>query len=233
MENYCIDNSYCNPPYTTCNIESNLCVHKDLFPLTLREIIGVFVLIIFAGIATISGRSGGPMIIPVLKGFFMLDMRNTLALSNGLIIINSLGKYIMTFNKKDTDPRYTHMPMINYGLSIICAPMMLLGNWLGFFANQILPKPILLILVILVLSISFKIAYAKYLEEYEKEKSQENKSLEENLIDQENRKKLKELPQIDITHINTLNLESYQSPMHKIDHNALQIIARASMMKKS
>ena len=31
-EGYCIDDSYCNPPYTTCNLETNYCKHKDLFP---------------------------------------------------------------------------------------------------------------------------------------------------------------------------------------------------------
>ena len=128
------------------------------------------------------------MIIPVLKGFFMFDLRDTLALSNGLIIINTIGKFVMTVHQKDTDARYTHMPMINYGLSIICAPMMLLGNWLGYFFNQILPKPILLILVITVLAISFFIAYDKYLEVRKKEKEEDQKELEKKLLHEENQK---------------------------------------------
>ena len=240
-ENYCSDDSYCDPPYRICNLEKNRCRHKDLFPLTMREVVGVFVLIIFCGIAVISGRAGGPMIIPVLKGFFMFDLRDTLALSNGLIVINTIGKFVTTVYQKDTDARYTHMPMINYGLSIICAPMLLIGNWLGYFLNQILPKPILLMLVLAVLGIGTFIAYDGYLKVRQKEIDEEKKNLEEKLkpileeklLDEEPKKEPRKFSDICIPPTISLNLESHESPMHKLDNNSLQIIEQAGYNKKS
>ncbi len=49
-----------------CNSEKK-CIHKDIFPLTWREIVGCIVIAIMVGLANAGGIGGGPVMVLIIK----------------------------------------------------------------------------------------------------------------------------------------------------------------------
>lgn len=46
-----------------------MCIHKDIFPMTNRQLVGLLLMGILIGVAQAGGIGGAPIIIPILEVF--------------------------------------------------------------------------------------------------------------------------------------------------------------------
>lgn len=123
----CSVDNQCDPPYKIC-IDGN-CKHKELWKPTILESIGIIIILVISVLASAVGIGGGPLYISILVFFFRFDSLEAQALSNGLIFLNSMITYcIIVFRKH---PTIEHRSVIDYSLSIIMTPTMMVGSVLG------------------------------------------------------------------------------------------------------
>ena len=118
-----------------------LCVHKDIFPLTLREGIGAIFIMIFSGFANAGGIGGGGFLSPLLLLLFGYNTTKTVMLVYVLIFGGSLGNLLNVAFERDV---FTGKPLVLYDLALIVTPAMLIGSNVGVVLNKAFP-PVLTI----------------------------------------------------------------------------------------
>jgi uncharacterized membrane protein YfcA len=125
-----------------------MCKHKDVFPLLGREIIGTFVLMILMALSVMSGIGGGGIIVPLLMAFYDLETKTAIAVSGFTILTGSIARYLITLNERHPDKDATS---VEYGLSNVMLPTILIGSLTGVFFNMMLPVVVLQGLLVLLL----------------------------------------------------------------------------------
>ena len=104
------------------------------------ETIGTVVLTILMTLAVMSGIGGGGIIVSLLMVFFSLDTKRAIAVSGVTILVGSLTRFITTMKKRHPDKDAT---VIDYGISNVMLPTVLIGSLIGVFMNLILPELVL------------------------------------------------------------------------------------------
>jgi uncharacterized membrane protein YfcA len=98
------------------------------------------------------GLGGGEIIIPILLYFYKFDTKEAFYISSFIIFIGSLTRTLLNVKNKNPNGLYVS---IDYRISIIMIPNVILGTIVGFYLNVILPSLILeLIFIIMVLFLS-------------------------------------------------------------------------------
>jgi len=115
-------------------------MHKNVFPLLLKEKIGTAVLTILMALAVMSGIGGGGIIVPLLMAFYDLHTKQAIAVSGFTILTGSIVRYFITLNERHPDKDAT---CVEYGLSNVMLPTILIGSLTGVFFNMMLPSIIL------------------------------------------------------------------------------------------
>jgi uncharacterized membrane protein YfcA len=119
-----------------------------VFPLTWMTSIGLVVLILALIFANASGTGGGSLYVNCLFLFFDFKMPVASALSNSLIGLSSLVRFL-TLLKQKHPIRGT--PLVDYSTAMLFLPSSLLGTKLGIFIYNIFPEPPLLLVLSLLL----------------------------------------------------------------------------------
>ena len=138
----CESNADCDydyDDYLICDEESKTCEHKALFPMEPQEAVGTFVLTLLMALAVMSGIGGGGIIVPLLMIFYHLDTRNAVATSGFTIMTGSITRYFITLNDRHPDKDAT---TIDYGITNVMLPTVMLGSIGGVFFNLIFPAVI-------------------------------------------------------------------------------------------
>lgn len=146
----CKSDNECDPPYFICGKEKN-CEHKEILPITLRDVVGILILLGVLSMATIAGIGGGATIVPLAIILFYFDVKEAVALSNFLIFCNGLVKLFFGLNKK-----HPHLPfktIIDYN-TVIIFNFSIVGSAFGVILAKMLPGIIQLILLCFVVLIS-------------------------------------------------------------------------------
>lgn len=104
------------------------------------EIIGTGILAVLMALAVMSGLGGGGIIVPLLMAFYGLETKNAVAVSGFTILLGSLMRYGFTFTHKHPNKDAT---CIEYGLTNIMLPIVLMGTVSGVFLNILLPNIVL------------------------------------------------------------------------------------------
>ena len=125
------------------------CRHKYVFPLTQTEGWGTVVLTILMALAVMSGIGGGGIIVPLLIVFYKLETKEAISISGCTILSGSICRYIITINHRHPHKDAT---CIEYGLSNVMLPMVLIGSLTGVIFNMLLPSIILQICLTLLLA---------------------------------------------------------------------------------
>ncbi len=60
---------YVCPELQNCDINTMMCVHKDIFPMTNKQLAGLLIMGVLIGVAQAGGIGGAPIIIPILEVF--------------------------------------------------------------------------------------------------------------------------------------------------------------------
>lgn len=124
-------------------------MHKGVFPLKGIEIGGTIVLTVLMALAVMSGIGGGGIIVPLLMIFYGMDTKTAVAVSGFTILTGSITRYITTIKNRHPEKDATS---IEYGLTNIMLPTVLLGSIVGVFLNTILPALVLQILLCVLLT---------------------------------------------------------------------------------
>ena len=141
-----------------CSLKEGVCVHKNIFPIQGIEIVGTVIITILMALSVMSGVGGGGIVVPLLMFFFEMDTKKAVSISGFTILSGSIVRFIFTFKHKHPKKDAT---CIEYGLTNVMLPTVLLGSTIGVFMNIILPSIILqfslaLLLVGLCIQSSFK-----------------------------------------------------------------------------
>lgn len=91
-------------------------------------------------LAVMSGLGGGGIIVPLLMAFYGLDTKRAVAVSGFTIFIGSLMRYTLTYTQKHPNKDAV---TIEYGLTNIMLPTVLMGSVSGVFLNMLLPEFVL------------------------------------------------------------------------------------------
>lgn len=154
--------------------DQKVCLHKNIFPIQGIEIGGTAVLTILMAMAVMSGIGGGGIIVPLLMMFYSLETKAAIAISGFTILTGSITRFITTFNEKHPSKDAV---CIDYGITNVMLPTVLVGSIAGVFFNLALPAiliQITLTLLLLFLTVNsarkFKQIYDKENAEMEKER---------------------------------------------------------------
>ena len=127
-------------PSYVCNMENQSCIHKDIFPITGYELLGLFVLIVLMTLSTMGGIGGGGAVVPFTMMFFGFTTKEAIAISGFSIFLCSLSRYIYTYDDKHPEKDAV---IIDYGLASIMLPAVMMGSMVGVLANVMLPSLVL------------------------------------------------------------------------------------------
>lgn len=100
--------------------------------------------------ANIGGLGGGGLIVPVSQGFFRLDVKNAIALSNASIFLSSVIRFLL-FASTPHPKKNGKGLIVDHNLSILMLPMLISGVSFGVLANIILPEPVVMIVLVLIM----------------------------------------------------------------------------------
>lgn len=137
------------------------------------EIGGTLILCFLMALAVMSGIGGGGIIVPLLMIFYSLDTKNAITVSGFTILTGSVTRFAVTYKKRHPDKDAT---CIDYGITNVMMPLVLIGSICGVFFNIIFPNVILLGFLTLLLAyllyrgtLQFKSIWEKENEEKKKE----------------------------------------------------------------
>jgi len=164
----CIIDDDCSPPYIVCS--EGKCHHKKLWPLEIKELIGILIIIILSMLAAASGVGGGSIIVPLSLMLMDYDTKAAIALSNGLILFNGSSKILFGLFK--SHPTILHKTMIDYNISLILMPSLALGSFIGGIVAIISPPILQLIVLAIVLFLTFVESLNKGIQRYKNESTE-------------------------------------------------------------
>lgn len=143
----CKASSDCIPMNLCVN---NECQHKELFPITLKEGIGLFTIFLNALLANVSGIGGGGLYISILTVIMNFDLKDSIPFSKAIIFAGAFSSFLYTVLYNSHPERKTG-PQFDVTLITFMIPFVALGNQVGIMLSIILPQLILLILMTSVL----------------------------------------------------------------------------------
>jgi uncharacterized membrane protein YfcA len=142
-----------------CNLTTNLCAHKHFFPLKPLEYWGTIFLTLFMAVAIMSGIGGGGVIVVILMYYFKLDAKSAIAINYFAIFSGATTRYVCTYNDRHPEKDATS---IDYGISNIMLPLVMIGTIFGIYCNMLLPNLVIEILLAIVLGVLTVFAFSKW-----------------------------------------------------------------------
>jgi len=152
------------PSLYTC--VENQCHHKNIFPLTFREILGAILIMILSGFANSGGIGGGSILSPILLTIFGYSANKAIMLVYVLIFGGSLGNFLNVAFQRDIQ---TGKPIILYDFALIITPIMLLGSNLGVLLNRMIAPAITICGLLYLVSTTLTKIWARAKTSYAKE----------------------------------------------------------------
>ena len=148
----CDTDSNCPSQYEVCLHQE--CTHKPLLPLTPLEIASPFIMALSIALSNAAGGGGAALIVPILIVLLSLTEPEAVALSNFLIFLGSVVRFVVGF--KQRHPDNPDRPAIHYDYVVLLVPNPLLGTLIGVHLNEFFPEVVLVILLVAVLlSVTF------------------------------------------------------------------------------
>jgi uncharacterized membrane protein YfcA len=140
--------------------------HKDLFPLSNRDILGTVLCIVGLMIAASGGIGGGGILVPLLILVFGFSPKLAIPLSNFTILGSSLTNFVMNLQKRHPD---VDRPLVDWDLIMIMEPLTVAGAVCGTFLAKTLPDWILTLMLVILLAFTSHRTLTKGIGQYKKE----------------------------------------------------------------
>jgi uncharacterized membrane protein YfcA len=145
------------------------CLHKLLWPLSVKDIMSFLVLFVCGAVAAGGGIGGGGVFIPILFLLGGFRLKDAVPISNVMIAGASIANYIQMAPQRHPN---VNRPLIYYDLAMIINPLALLGTIFGVMLNTISPEWLVLVLLIITLIVTVYRTSLKGIAYYQKEKSE-------------------------------------------------------------
>ena len=108
------------------SVTPGVCGHKDVFPTTMVEMIGVFTFAFVMALCTVAGIGGGGIAISLIIAFFNFQTKEAVAISSLSILICTIMRYVYNFNTMH--PEKKGVVLIDYSLVTIMMPTTIAGS---------------------------------------------------------------------------------------------------------
>lgn len=132
-----------------------------------QEIVGSFVFGVIMLLSNIGGIGGGGVAIPLIMVFFHFPMKAAITISSFAIFCSSLTRFI--FNFRERHPEKDSCVVIDYGMTNVMMPLILIGSLTGAYIYLSFPDIILEIILTIILLILTIQSFRKFLDVYRKE----------------------------------------------------------------
>lgn len=131
----------------TCDSDG-CCIHKDLMPLKPPEVGASILTFVISAMSNAGGIGGGPIMTPIEILLLYFNTKQSIPLSQVIIAAGALvGLSIRVFMRHPTKNR----PLLEYNVSVLIIPPILLGSIFGVMVNKILPNVVVLAMLTVVL----------------------------------------------------------------------------------
>lgn len=141
-------------------------MHKPVLPQLPGEIVGTFVLTTLMALSVMAGIGGGGIVVPMLMAFYSLGTKESIAISGFTIFTGAITRYVVTWTHKHPTKDAV---CVEYGLTNIMQPMVMIGSIIGVFFNLLMPAVISQICLTILLFFLTIQSYQKAMELYNKE----------------------------------------------------------------
>jgi hypothetical protein len=149
----------------------------------LANYIGGCVVLTFSCIlCSAAGVGGGGINVPILLLIFGYGFDTAVSLSLFIVLGNAFSQNMLNLGK--SHPRFTSLPLIFWELVIILLPAQLGGSNIGSILSHILPKSVLYVLALVVLSFASIMSLKKGIIRFKEEKRvlEEKKQIEKSAV---------------------------------------------------
>jgi uncharacterized membrane protein YfcA len=143
-----------------------------------REWFGLAMFFILLGLANIGGIGGGGLIIPICIAMFGTTTRQAVALSNSTIFWGSFTRFFF-FSIYDKNPDDEGKTLIDYSISSVMLPMVLVGSYAGILVSILLPEVAMTTILTLLLIFLTYSTIKKGIEVYRKESVDQQAKIQE------------------------------------------------------
>lgn len=117
-------------------------------------------------LSVMAGVGGGGIIVSFIMVFCNLDIKDAVAISGFTILVGSLTRFAITFQERHPGKDAVQ---IDYTLSTVMLPTVLVGSTLGILFNIVFPQVVIQICLTLFLSFMLVQSLFKFKEIYKKE----------------------------------------------------------------
>lgn len=137
-------------PYEVCSAAESICVHKGVFPVLTSEIVGLVILPVMLGLASVAGLGGGVVFVPIMMAFFHFKTKQVVAMSLAIVFQSGL---IRTFGFSfwASHPDKKDSTEIDWNTVKVAYPLFLVGSYLGVLTSMILPDILLCVFLTIIL----------------------------------------------------------------------------------
>ena len=97
-----------------------------MFPSFAIEDIGFFTLAMLMGLCNVAGIGGGAIDVPIVMLFFRFSTKQAIALSNMIIFMGAVVRFIYNFN--DKNPSKPGVVVVDYSIATVIMATTLVGN---------------------------------------------------------------------------------------------------------
>lgn len=132
---------------------------KYTFELDFLTIAGFVVLAIIMVMATLGGVGGGATLLPIGLVFFRMTLPESIAITSLYTFVSIVARLVYDLITTYSDIKKRK---INFHLSIISAPMMCLGSFIGVKFNKLAPSVAVLSGMTIILSWMFYLLVLEY-----------------------------------------------------------------------
>ena len=127
------------------NCHQNICVQKELFPITPEEGFGTFLAVIINVLMTLGGVGAGAAYAPYLQFIFKVPLQKAFAMCSACVFGGGVGNLLSIITLKDP---VTNRYSINYDINLIVLPALMIGVSIGSIVSRAL-APLLVKIVLL------------------------------------------------------------------------------------
>lgn len=132
-----------------------------------QEIVGSFVFAFIMLLSNVGGIGGGGVAIPLVMVFFNFSMKPAIAISSFSIMCSTLARFFFNFNERH--PEKADSTSIDYGMTNVMMPLILVGSLTGAYVYVSFPDLVLQIILTILLFILMIESGRKFIETYRKE----------------------------------------------------------------
>jgi uncharacterized membrane protein YfcA len=150
-----------------CDLAKSKCRHKYVYPLSFKEAIGLFMIIIGSALSNAGGIGGGGLLIPILLLLLGFYTHEAIPISKLMIFTGAITSFFLGFRQKHP---FRNSISIDYNIPMLLVPFLLLGTMIGVTLNKVTPPWVILISLTLVLVINTYKTFKKGRETHKNEK---------------------------------------------------------------